>query len=41
MDVATPARGKKKLKILTKKNKGVAFGGTLTDLDPGGSFSSI
>ena len=35
MDVATPARDKKKLKICTGKKKDVAFGGTLVDLDPG------
>jgi hypothetical protein len=40
MDVATPARGKKKLKICTGKKKDVAFGGTLADLDPGGPCSS-
>jgi hypothetical protein len=39
MDAATLARGKKKLKICTGK-KDVAFGGTLTDLDPGGPCSS-
>jgi hypothetical protein len=35
MDVSTPARGKKKLKICTGKKKDVAFGGALADLDPG------
>jgi hypothetical protein len=40
MDVATPARGKKKLKTCTGKKKDVSFGGTLADLDPGGPFSS-
>jgi hypothetical protein len=39
MDAVTPARGRKKLKICTGK-KDVAFGGTLADLDPGGSCSS-
>jgi hypothetical protein len=40
MDVATPAKGKKKLKICTEKKKDVAFGGTQEDLDPRGPFSS-
>jgi hypothetical protein len=35
MDVETPARGKKRLKTCTGRNKDVTFGGTLTDLDPG------
>jgi hypothetical protein len=33
-------RGKKKMNICTRKKKGVAFGGTLTDLDPEEYFSS-
>ena len=40
MDAATPARGKKKLKICIGKKKDVAFEGTLVDLDPGGPCSS-
>jgi hypothetical protein len=40
MDVVTPTRGKKKLKICTGKKKDVSFGGTLTYLDLGGSCSS-
>jgi hypothetical protein len=35
MDVETPARGKKRLKTCIWRKKGVAFGGTLADLDLG------
>jgi hypothetical protein len=40
MDVVTPARGKKTSEICTKKKEGHHLGGTLTDLDPGGSCFS-
>jgi hypothetical protein len=40
MDVETLAKGKKRLKTCTGRKKGVAFGGTLADLDPRGIFSS-
>jgi hypothetical protein len=35
MVVETLARDKKRLKTWTGRNKDVAFGGTLADLDPG------
>jgi hypothetical protein len=40
MDVATPARGKNKLKICIGKKKDVSFGGILAGLYPGGPCSS-
>jgi hypothetical protein len=40
MDVVTPARGKKTSEICTRKKEGRHLGGTLADLDPGGSFFS-
>ena len=40
MDVATLVKGKNKFKTCTEKNKDVAFGGILEDLDLGVPCSS-
>jgi hypothetical protein len=40
MDVVTPSKGKKTSEICTRKKEGGHLGGTLSDLDPRGSFFS-